>query len=89
VGEVRHLGVVLEDGLAEEPLAQRHQVPVVCLSGGLGDGADEVLSRGIGAVASIVPQPMALEACISQGAELIEAGAARMCRLIRVGMGMH
>jgi hypothetical protein len=32
---------------------------------------------------------MALEACISQGAELIEAGAARMCRLIRVGMGMH
>jgi glycerate kinase len=70
-------------------VAQRHQVPVVCLSGGLGDGADEVLSRGIGAVASIVPQPMALEACISQGAELIEAGAARMCRLIRVGMGMH
>ncbi len=68
-------------------VAQRHRVPVVCLSGGLGDGADEVLSRGIGAVASIVPQPMALEACISQGAELIEAGAARMCRLIRVGMG--
>ena len=66
-------------------VAQRHQVPVVCLSGGLGDGADEVLSRGIGAVASIVPQPMSLEACVSQGAELIEAAAARVCRLLQVG----
>jgi glycerate kinase len=66
-------------------VAQRHQVPVVCLSGGLGEGADEVLSRGIGALASIVPQPMSLEACVSQGAELIEAAAARVCRLLQVG----
>jgi len=67
-------------------VAQRHAVPVVCLSGGLGDGADEVLSHGIGALASIVPQPMALEECVSRGAELIEAGAARVCRLIRIGL---
>ncbi|MDR3671099.1 MAG: glycerate kinase [Holophaga sp.] len=66
-------------------VAGRHQVPVVCLSGGLGDGADEVLAHGIGALASIVPQPMTLEACISQGPALIEAGAARVCRLIKLG----
>ncbi len=67
-------------------VAQRHGVPVVCLSGGLGDGAEAVLSRGIGALASIVPQPMTLEACVSQGAALVEAGAERVCRLIRIGM---
>lgn len=67
-------------------VAQRHGVPVVCLSGGLGDGAEAVLSRGIGALASIVPQPMTLDACVSQGAALVEAGAERVCRLIRIGM---
>jgi glycerate kinase len=66
-------------------VAKRHQVPVVCLSGGLGDGADDVLNCGIDALASIVPQPMSLEACVSQGAELIEAAAARLCRLLQVG----
>jgi glycerate kinase len=67
-------------------VAGRHRVPVVCLSGGLDQGADEVLAHGIAALASIVPQPMALDACISQGPALIEAGTARVCRLIRVGM---
>ncbi|MBP1773856.1 MAG: glycerate kinase, partial [Holophagaceae bacterium] len=38
-------------------VARRHGVPVVCLSGGLGDGADEVLAHGIDALASVVPQP--------------------------------
>jgi glycerate kinase len=69
-------------------VAQRHGVPVLCLSGGLIEGADAVLSRGIDALASIVPQPMTLEACIAQGPELIEAATARACRLIRIGMGL-
>jgi glycerate kinase len=71
-------------GVAEA--ARRHGVPVVCLSGGLGPGAEAVLDHGIDALASIVPQAMALEDCMAQGAALIEAGAARACRLIRVGM---
>jgi glycerate kinase len=71
-------------GVAE--VAGRHQVPVVCLSGGLDQGADDVLAHGIDALASIVPQPMTLEVCISQGPALIEAAAARVCRLIKVGM---
>jgi glycerate kinase len=70
-------------------VAKRHKVPVVCLSGGLIEGADEVLNHGIDALASIVPQPMALETCIAQGAVLIEAGAARVCRLVRVGMALR
>jgi glycerate 2-kinase len=69
--------------------AKRHGVPVVCLSGGLGDGADDVLDRGIDALAATVPQPMPLEEAMARGAELVEAAAARACRLLRVGMGMR
>jgi glycerate kinase len=69
--------------------AKRHSVPVVCLSGGLGDGADEVLSKGIDALASSVPGPMALEECMRHGAALVEAAAARVCRLIKLGYTMN
>jgi len=70
-------------------VARRHGVPVVCLSGGLALGADEVLSHGIGALASIVPQAMSLEECMGAGADLIESGAARVCRLLKVGSVMN
>ncbi len=70
-------------------VARRHRVPVICLSGGLGEGADEVLGHGIDALASIVPAPMPLEACISQGAHLLEAAAARVCRLVKVGLALR
>jgi glycerate kinase len=69
-------------------VAKRHGVPVVCLSGGLGDGADDVLAHGIDALAATVPQPMTLEACMAQGAVLVEAAAARVCRLLKVGVAL-
>lgn len=65
--------------------AKQHGVPVVCLSGGLGDGADTVLKQGIDAIMSVVPGPMGLEECVAQGAELIEEAAVRLCRLLQVG----
>jgi glycerate 2-kinase len=74
-------------GVAE--VARRHGVPVICLSGGLGDGADEVLDHGIDALVSTVPQPMTLEACMAQGAALVEAAAARVCRLLKVGLSLR
>ncbi|HVP66245.1 MAG TPA: glycerate kinase [Anaeromyxobacteraceae bacterium] len=69
--------------------AKRRGVAVVCVSGGLGDGAEAVLDRGIDALASAVPGPMALEEAVARGASLVEAGTARACRLIRVGMGLR
>ncbi len=69
-------------------VARRHGVPVICLSGGLGEGADDVLAHGIDALASTVPQPMTLEACMAQGADLVEAATARMCRLLNVGRSL-
>jgi len=69
--------------------AKRHGVPVFCLSGGLGDGADDVLAHGIDALASVVPGPMALEQAMAEGEALLEAAAARACRLIRLGRAMR
>jgi glycerate 2-kinase len=68
--------------------AKRHGVPVVCLAGGLGDGADDVLAHGIDALASTVPGPMTLEECLARAAELVGAAAARVCRLVKVGATM-
>ncbi|WP_291270840.1 glycerate kinase [Geothrix sp.] len=69
-------------------VAKRHGVPVVCIAGGLGDGAEEVLARGIDALASIVPQPMSLEACMGQGSSLVETAVAGVCRMLRVGRSL-
>jgi len=69
--------------------ARRHGVPVVCLSGGLGDGADEVLAHGIDALASVAPGPMRLEEAMAGGAALIEAATARVCRLLEVGRSLR
>ncbi len=66
-------------------VARRFGVPVICLAGGLGQGADDVLRAGVDALASVVPQPMALEEAMARGPELIEAATARACRLLRVG----
>jgi glycerate kinase len=69
--------------------AKRHGVPVICLSGGLGDGADDVLAKGIDAVASTAPAPMTLEEAVAGGAALVEAAAARACRLVKVGLSLR
>lgn len=67
-------------------VAKQYGVPVVCLSGGLGDGADDVLAQGIDGIMSVVPHPITLEECMQQGAGLIETATARLCRLLLAGM---
>jgi glycerate kinase len=69
--------------------ARRRGVPVICLSGGLGPGADEVLSHGVDALASVVPGPMSLEEAMAGGEALVEAAAARACRLVRLGRALR
>jgi glycerate kinase len=64
-------------------VAKRFNVPVFCLSGGLGDGAGDVLARGIDAVMSICDRPLTLEACMETGGALIESAAERLCRIVR------
>lgn len=65
-------------------VAKQFNVPVFCLSGGLGDGADDVLAQGIDAVMSICDKPMTLADCMRASDSLIESATARLCRIVRV-----
>ena len=64
-------------------VAKQFGVPVFCISGGLGDGADDVLAQGIDAVMSICSRPLSLDECMRDGATLIEEAAARLCRILQ------
>ena len=63
-------------------VAKTHGAPVFCISGGLGEGADDVLAQGIDAVMSICDRPLSLEVCMAAGAQLIEPAAARLSRIV-------
>ena len=69
-------------------IAKRHGVPVVCLSGGLGDGYEAIFAQDIDAVAVCPPAPMSLEDCLAQGAALVEGATERLCRTLRAGMAL-
>lgn len=62
-------------------IAQRHGVPVVCLSGGLGRGIDALYPVGVTALFSIVNSPMTLEEAMDQAAPLLEQAAENAVRL--------
>lgn len=67
-------------------VARQFDVPVVCLSGGLGKGSEAVLELGVDALMSIVAGPASMDECIASARELLQDASARICRIIRVGM---
>jgi glycerate kinase len=64
-------------------VAKQYAVPVFCISGGLGAGADDVLAQGVDATMSICDRPLSLDECMRDGEALIEAAAARLCRIVK------
>ncbi len=66
-------------------LAKQHGKPVICLSGSLGPGAENVLKHGIDALMSVVPGPMSVEECMQSGASLVENASERLGRLLKIG----
>lgn len=73
-------------GVAE--VANKYNVPTLCLSGGLGPGCEEVYKKGIAGLMSIVSQPMDLEECMDSAAELVQSATSRLCRILNVGRSM-
>lgn len=63
-------------------VAKTFNVPVFCLSGSLGEGADAVLAHGIDTMLSICEHPMTLEECMRDASRLIATAAERLCRII-------
>ena len=66
--------------------AAQAKVPVVCLSGALGPGAEVLLQHGFTALMSVAPGPIALEASLAEAPVLIRDAAARLGGLLRAGM---
>jgi glycerate kinase len=69
--------------------AKRFNKPVICVSGGLGRGYRAVYDNGIDAAVACPSGPMSLQQCIELGPEPIRDAAERVCRLLRVGMGLN
>lgn len=66
--------------------AAKKNVPVLCLSGGLGEGYQQVLEKGIQGIQSIVAHPEAsLDMCMKEGRRLVADASEQMARLIQVG----
>ncbi|MPN17720.1 hypothetical protein SDC9_165075 [bioreactor metagenome] len=67
-------------------IAGQYGIPTLCLSGTLGQGCENVLEQGIAGLMSITPRPLSLEECLSSARELVQDAAARLCRVLQVGM---
>ncbi|RKN82116.1 glycerate kinase [Paenibacillus ginsengarvi] len=71
-------------GIAEA--ARTSGAPVVCLSGGLGEGSDALYERGIAALFSIANGPMPLETAMAKADVLLAEAAENIVRLYRSGL---
>jgi glycerate 2-kinase len=68
--------------------ARLQKVPVVCISGSLAKGAEELYREGITALVSCAPGPITLSESLAQAGALVTDAAERAFRLIRLGMNM-
>jgi glycerate kinase len=69
-------------------VAARYGVPVICLSGSLGDGYRDVYAQGISAVFACPARPMTLQECMDAGREQVSDAAERLCRVIHAASVM-
>lgn len=67
-------------------LANQFGIPVVCLSGSLGTGHQNVLDCGVDALMNIIPYPICLEECMASVDAFTEEAAIRLGLLLKVGM---
>ncbi|MEO1784111.1 glycerate kinase [Thermodesulfobium sp. 4217-1] len=66
--------------------AKKYNIPVVCISGGLGDGYESVFDKGIDAIVSISSGPVSLDECMLNGAIMLISATKRLIRTLNVGM---
>ena len=66
--------------------AKKAGVPVIGVCGNLGPGACKVYGRGVRALFSVVPGPVAIDAAVRQGPQNLAALAENIARLIKTGI---
>lgn len=65
--------------------AKKYGLPVIAISGSIGEGADAVYNNGIDALMSIISYPMSLDEAMDNAFKLISDAAERTIRLILIG----
>ncbi len=63
-------------------------VPAVALVGAVGPGAERMLGEGLSAICPILPGPMGEAEAVARAEELLEAGASRLARVLKLGTGL-
>ncbi len=69
-------------------VAKKHGKPVIAVAGTIGKGVDELYSKGIDAVISILDRPLSLEEAIEETPSLLEATGERIGRLLILGQSL-
>jgi glycerate kinase len=69
-------------------VAKKHGKPVIAVAGTIGKGIDELYSKGIDVVISILDRPLSLEEAIQETPTLLEATGERIGRLLMLGKGL-
>jgi glycerate kinase len=69
-------------------LAKQYNRPTIALAGGLGEGAEAILSCGVDAFFSVTPRPCSLEEALAQGAENLQRTARSVAATIRLSRGL-
>ena len=69
-------------------VAKKHGKPVIAVAGTIGKGVDELYSKGIDAVISILDRPLSLEEAIEETPTLLEATGERIGRLLILGRSL-
>lgn len=67
-------------------VALKYNIPVIAISGGIGEGADTLYGKGFSSIFSIVDKPMSLEESIRNSDILIERAAERIMRTIKIDL---
>lgn len=65
--------------------AKKYGLPVIAISGSIGEGADAVYNNGIDALMSIISYPMSLDEAMDNAFKLISDAAERTIRLVLIG----
>ena len=66
-------------------VAKAHNIPVIAIAGGIGEGAEAVYAAGIDAMLGITQEPMALADAVKDAERLIADAAEQAARLVTIG----
>ena len=87
-GQLDHQTVYAKAPIGVAGRAKAHGIPVIAVSGSLGEGHQDVREHGIDAVAAITCAPMSLDEASHRAPELITSATEEALRFMKVGVGV-